>query len=149
MCFACSAGASTEDTQNRMKDFLGRGFGFPLSVDGHGSLRMSSHEMSVKESVRLILGTPVGERMMAPDFGCKIHDLVFHPNDPNTAAMASLYVKTSLRKWEPRIDDIEVRAVADPSDANVMRVEIAFRVRRTNSIENLVYPFFLRRDQDL
>ena len=84
-----------------MKDFLGRGFGFPLSVDGHGSIRMSSHEMSVKESVRLILGTPVGERMMAPDFGCKIHDLVFHPNDPNTAAMAALYVKTSLRKWEP------------------------------------------------
>jgi uncharacterized protein len=135
--------------EGSMKDFLGRGLGFPLSVDGHGSLRMSSHEISVKESVSLVLGTPVGERMMAPDFGCKIHDLVFHPNDPNTAAMASLYVKTALRKWEPRIDDIDVRAVPDPSDSNVMRVEIAFRVRRTNSIENLVYPFFLRRDQDL
>ena len=132
-----------------MKDFLGRGIGFPLDVDGHGSLRMSSHELSVKESVRLIIGTPVGERMMGPDFGCRIHDLLFHPNDSNTGAMASLHVKTALRKWEPRIEDIDVRAVPDANQSNMLRIDISFTVRRTNSLENLVYPFFLRRDQDL
>lgn len=110
---------------------------------------MSSHQMSVKESVHLILGTPVGERMMAPDFGCKIHDLIFHPNDANTGAMATLYVKAALRKWEPRIDDIDVRVVPSRSQSNTLNIEISFKVRRTNSLENLVYPFFLRRDQDL
>jgi phage baseplate assembly protein W len=132
-----------------MKDFLGRGIGFPLGVDAHGSLRMAAHEQSVTESIRMILGTAIGERMMRPEFGCRIHDLVFHPNSPNTCAQASLYVKQALKKWEPRVDHIDVRSFPDVNAPNTIQVHVEYQVRRTNSIRNLVFPFYLRREQDL
>ncbi|MGM0576308.1 MAG: GPW/gp25 family protein [Myxococcota bacterium] len=132
-----------------MKDFLGRGIAFPMGVDAYGALETSSHEESVAESIRLVLGTAVGERVMRPEFGCRIHDLVFHPVNANTCALVSLYTREALVKWEPRIEDIQVRAYPDPTQENAILVNIQYRVRRTNNLRNLVYPFFLRREQDL
>lgn len=132
-----------------MKDFLGRGIGFPLEVDAYGSLRTATHEKSVDEAIRLILGTAPGERMMRPDFGCRIHDLIFHPNSPNTCAMATMAVRDALQKWEPRIEDVDVRTYPDAKRENVLQVVIEYRLRRTNSLENMVYPFYLRREEDL
>ena len=132
-----------------MKDFLGNGIGFQLEVDGYGRLRMSSHDRSVEESIRLILGTAVGERVMRPEFGCRIHDYVFHPSNANTCASVSLAVMNALRKWEPRIEDAHATAYPDPDAPNTIQIRIKYKVRRTNSLKNLVYPFFLRREQDL
>ncbi len=132
-----------------MRDFLGRGIGFPLEVDSFGSLRMAEYEQSVAESVRMILGSAPGERMMRPKFGCRIHDLVFHPADANTCALASNYVTSALIKWEPRIEDIEVDASPDPERENVILLAVRYKVRRTNNLYNMVYPFYLRREQDL
>ena len=132
-----------------MKDFYGRGFGFPFEVDAFGSVRVSGGEQAVLESVHTILGTAVGERVMRPLFGCRIHDLVFHPNSPNTWSEVSMHVKEALKKWEPRIDQISVRAMNDPNSENVIQISIGFRLRRTNAMKNLVYPFYLRREQDL
>ena len=116
-----------------MKDFLGKGIGFPLEVDGYGRLRLSSHERSVEESIRMILGTAVGERVMQPDFGCRIHDFVFHPADPNTSASIMLAVMNALRKWEPRVDDVEV-LLGDNRDL----LEIMGHRKRPNSTASRV-----------
>ena len=62
-----------------MKDFLGRGIAFPMGVDAYGALATSGHEDNISEAIQIILGTAIGERLMRPDFGCRIHDLVFHP----------------------------------------------------------------------
>jgi phage baseplate assembly protein W len=132
-----------------MKDFLGRGIAFPMGVDAYGALRTSVHEESVSEAVRLILGTAKGERMMRPEFGCAIHDLVFHPVNANTCALISLYTREALVKWEPRVEEIQVQAYPDPTQENLILINIQYRVRRTNNMQNLVYPFFLRREQDL
>ncbi len=132
-----------------MKDFLGRGIAFPMGVDAYGALRTSVHEESVSEAVRLILGTAKGERVMRPEFGCAIHDLVFHPVNANTCALISLYTREALVKWEPRVEDIQVQAYPDPTQENLILINIQYRVRRTNNMQNLVYPFFLRREQDL
>lgn len=132
-----------------MKDFYGRGFGFPFEINAFGNLRMVEEEAAVLEAVHTILGTAVGERVMRPKFGCRIHDLVFHPNNPNTWAQVSMYVKEALKKWEPRIDQIVCRSTRDPHQENVIQINIEFRLRRTNSMKNMVYPFFLRREQDL
>lgn len=132
-----------------MKDFLGQGIGFPVSVDAYGALRTSAHEESISESIQIILGTGLGERLMRPDFGCRIHDLVFHPVNPNTCALASLYVREAVIKWEPRIREVEVQAYPDPTQENAIVVNVEYRVRRTNNLHNMVYPFFLRREQDL
>ena len=60
-----------------------------------------------------------------------------------------MHVKEALKKWEPRIDQISVRATNDPNAENVIQISIGFRLRRTNAMKNLVYPFYLRREQDL
>ena len=77
-----------------MKHFLGQGLGFPVGVDAYGALKTSEHEESISESIHIIMGTGIGERVMRPDFGCRIHDLVFHPVSPNTCAMVSAYLPT-------------------------------------------------------
>lgn len=132
-----------------MKNFLGKGFAFPMRVDGRGMVETSSGERSVAEAVRLILGTAVGERIMQPEFGCQIHELVFHPVNANTCSMVSLYVNQALIKWEPRIESISVQSYPDPTSENTILIIVDYKVRSTNNMQNLVYPFYLRREQDL
>ncbi|MFT7578508.1 MAG: phage baseplate assembly protein W [Myxococcota bacterium] len=132
-----------------MKNFLGRGFAFPVRVDGRGGVESSTAERSISQSIRIIMGTAIGERIMRPGFGCRIHDLVFHPVDPNTCSQASLFVQQALIKWEPRVDKVNVNTYPDPNAENALLIVIDYHVRSTNNLLNMVYPFFLRREQDL
>ena len=132
-----------------MKDFLGRGIAFPMGVDAYGALATSGHEDNISEAIQIILGTAIGERIMRPEFGCRIHDLIFHPVNPNTCALASISVREAITKWEPRVEDVQVFVYPDPTAENAILVNIEYRVRRTNNLHNMVYPFFLRREQDL
>jgi phage baseplate assembly protein W len=130
------------------RDFLGRGFRFPVAVNRTGGLASSSQEENIRESIFIILGTAPGERIKRLDFGCDIHDLVFAPNNPTTAALAMHYVDESLRKWEPRIERIEVTAEPSADEPNRLDIRISYVVRATNQPSNLVYPFYLRRADD-
>lgn len=98
---------------------------------------------SVRQSVWIILGTAPGERVMRPDFGCAIHDLVFSVSGATTAGRAVRAVREALVRWEPRLELRDVRAGADPATPGVLLVEIDYRVRTTNNQFNLVYPFYL------
>jgi phage baseplate assembly protein W len=131
------------------KNFLGRGFAFPVRLDARGNMALTEFEENIDECIRIILGTAAGERVMRPEFGCRIHDYVFHPNNASTAAIVAFYAREALVKWEPRIEEIHVTAFADPARDNTLNIDISYRVRRTNNNRNLVYPFFLRREQDL
>jgi hypothetical protein len=131
------------------KSFLGRGIAFPVTVTPQGGLALSELEKNIEQSILIILGTAPGERVMRPDFGCRVHDYVFYPNNATTASLVAYYTREALLKWEPRVEDIVVEAYPDPSRENVMAIEIRYRVIRTNHIKNLVYPFYLRREQDL
>ena len=132
-----------------MKNFLGRGLAFPIAVGARGSVETAAAEQSISQSVKLILGTAIGERLMRPEFGCRIHDLVFHPVDPNTCSQVALYVEQSVVKWEPRVSGVEVDAYPDPTEENKILIAVNYEVRSTNNMHNLVYPFYLRREQDL
>jgi phage baseplate assembly protein W len=131
------------------KSFLGRGFRFPPSVNEKGNVALSEEEDNIREALQIILGTVRGERVMQPDFGCDIHELVFHPNTPSTCALVSHYVTVALRKWEPRITEIQVDARPDFESENQVNVRVGYRVVKTNTLDNLVFPFYLRREQDL
>lgn len=132
-----------------MQNFLGKGLAFPVRPDGRGRIEWAANQRSIADSVRLILGTAPGERVMRPDFGCAIHDLVFHPVSANTCAELKLHVTQALRKWELRIEDLEVDAYPDPNAENTILIAIQYKVIETNNVQNLVYPFYLRREQDL
>jgi len=127
-----------------MDDLLGIGVDFPIELDGGRQLReTSSGDESIRQSIWTILSTAPGERVMRPDFGCGLQDLVFGVNDAGTANAAAAAVREALALWEPRVDVLDVFAVGDPAEPNLLLIEINYQVRSTNSRFNLVYPFYL------
>lgn len=125
-----------------MSDFLGVGWAFPVAVDARGRVALARHERNIEESIRIILLTPPGQRVMRPDFGCQIHDLIFAPNDATTAGLATYYVEEALGMWEPRIQVREVTAQADPLYAARLFISIDYEIKSTYDRRTLVFPFY-------
>lgn len=132
----------------RSQDFLGKGWRFPVVVNRTGGIATSGGPDNIRESIFVILGTAPGERIQRPKFGCEVHDLVFAPNNPTTAAIAEHYCEEALLLWEPRIQNVEVVAKPSKAEANRLDVRISYVVRGTNRPGNLVYPFYLRAPED-
>jgi len=130
-------------TPNSAKAFLGVGWAFPPCTTNDGSTAMVAYECDVKESIRIILGTDWGERVMRPDFGAGLRSFVFGPLNQTTLQQVQTRVQESLVKWEPRIDVEQVSTTIDPTTRSTLLIAITYRVRVTNTLQNLVYPFYL------
>jgi hypothetical protein len=130
------------------KIFLGKGWQFPVALnepgamEERGALASADYEESVRQSIWGILGTAKGERVMRPDFGCGIYDMVFAVNSSTTASEAAEEVRDALLSFEPRIDVLNVE-VSPGGDGEVLYVSIDYQIRATNTVFNLVYPFYL------
>jgi phage baseplate assembly protein W len=129
------------------RSFLGVGWKFPVDLDLRKGVAMSQYEENIEESIMIILGTFLGERVMRPDFGCRIHELIFAPNNPTTHGLLIAYVEEALIKWEPRIQNIKIIPKTDEYDPARIYVEINYQVIATNNVYNLVYPFYLQRSE--
>lgn len=125
------------------EEFLGTGWGYPVGTNHRGDVETSTAEDDVAEAIRIVLGTAKGERVMRPEFGCDIHDHVYAAATPETLNLIESSVREALVRWEPRIDVEAVTAVQSEDDPNEIRIEVEYRVRTTNSLSNLVYPFYL------
>lgn len=125
------------------KDFLGIGWKFPVRVNSKGGLSYSKYEQDIEEAIWIILGTAKGERLMLPDFGCGIHELVFAPINPTTMGDIRHQVIEALSKWEPRIEVLDVRVDQDREERSRLLIRIDYRVLSTNTYANIVYPFHL------
>jgi phage baseplate assembly protein W len=123
--------------------FLGTGWAFPIRPGTQGRLHYESDEGKIRQSIWIILGTASGERVMRPEFGCGIHDLVFEANTPMLHGLLRVKVREALTRWEPRIDVMEVEVEAPPDRSNLLAIRIVYRIRANNAFFNLVYPFFL------
>lgn len=129
-----------------MENFLGTGWQFPVQLDARNQrIAMAEHEESVRQSILIILSTAKGERVMRPDFGCDIHELVFAPNNAATRGLAESYIEEALKLWEPRIDVLDVSGRPGGGYGEVLNINIDYRVRTTDSRFNLVFPFYLDR----
>ena len=129
-----------------MGKFIGVGWGFPVKKDEETNrLSLAVHEDSIKQAIRIIISTAKGERVMRPDFGCGIHELVFAPNDAATRGLAESHVSEALRVWEPRIEVLDISVRAAGAQREAMNINIDYRVRTTDNRFNLVYPFYLQR----
>jgi len=125
------------------KEFLGVGWKFPVRVNAKGGISYSRREQDIEESIWLILGTVKGERLMRPDFGCGIHNLVFAPVNPTTIGDIEHHVMEALSKWESRIKVQEIEVEQDTAEPNKLLIRVDYRVLSTNSYANMVYPFYL------
>jgi len=124
------------------KTFLGRGWAFPVTLDGEGQVQMVAYEADIEQAVKIILGTSRGERVMRPDFGAGLNDFLFEPINTATIALVKQRVTESLITWEPRIDSIRV-AVTPVPEQGLLQIEVSYRIRLTNTFYNVVYPFYL------
>lgn len=125
------------------KKFLGKGWGFPVELDVEGKLDYSSEERKIQKSILIILGTGRGERVMRPDFGSRLHELVFAPINTSTKSLIAHYATEALVAWEPRIEVLRVDVSDEEAAQGTLLVNIEYKVRATNSIFNYVYPFYL------
>lgn len=125
-----------------MSDFLGAGWAFPVGVDARGRVALAHRERDIEQAIRIILLTPPGQRVMRPEFGCKIHDLLFAPNDATTAGLAEYYVREALAMWEPRVDVVAVRAIPDPDQPERMLIDLTYEIKATHDRRALVFPFY-------
>lgn len=126
------------------KAFLGKGWKFPIEVDpATGRIRQAEYEDDIAEAIRIIIWTARGERIMRPDFGCGIERYLFETNDDTTLRLIEAEVAESIRMWEPRVDQVEVRVERDGRDPAKLLIHVQYEVRNTNNLFNQVYPFFL------
>ena len=123
-------------------DLIGSGWRFPPGVDSRGRIALSSDRVEIEEAIEIILGTPIGHRVMRPEFGCRIHELLFAPINTATFTAAVHYVREALAMWEPRIEVDDVVAGQDPHIASCLMIYITYRVRATHDERALVYPFY-------
>jgi phage baseplate assembly protein W len=127
------------------KAFLGRGWKFPVEVDATtGQIALSEYEQDIREAVRLILLTARGERVMRPDFGAGLYEFVFASMSATTVGTLQAEVQEALLTWEPRIEVLAVDVTPDPGELGKLLIDIAYRVRATNTRFNLVFPFYVQ-----
>lgn len=128
--------------------FVGRGLAFPLRPSRTGGLALVGGRTELEEAIATILGTAKGERPMRPAFGCGIHDHVFDPINDTTLGTISYEVQQALRRWEPRIDVVDVRVLVDHAVDGLLYLDIVYRVKTTNDERNLVFPFYTIPDSE-
>lgn len=125
------------------KDIVGRGWIFPPRIGPQGGLALTSEITELDQAVQIILQTSPGQRVMRPTFGCRLQELVFAPNNAQTAAQARRYVEEALAMWEPRIRVITIEVRPHPDEAHVLLIEIQYEVKATHDRRSLVHPFYL------
>lgn len=123
--------------------FLGVGWAFPPRLDAGGQIAEAAHDEDVRQAVKIILSTNPGERVMRPEFGAGLERFVFEPVNPATVTQVETVVREALVAWEPRIDVVEVRVTPEGTPPVVLLIDLQYRVRATNALQNLVYPFYL------
>jgi phage baseplate assembly protein W len=130
--------------------FLGRGWSFPPSFDrSRPGVEMLEQEADVASSLEILLSTAMGERVMLPQYGCNMEELVFENLDTRMKTLMVDKVETAILYHEPRID-LEKVGLEDSGELEgVVLIEVVYRVKSTNSRFNFVYPFYKTEGTDI
>jgi phage baseplate assembly protein W len=131
-----------------MAEILGSGIAFPLQVDRRGGIALAHDETDVDQAIHLILSTAPGERPMRPEFGCGVHEFVFDTVDATTVARMEDEIRAALDRWEPRVEVVDVDFDLGAVDRGELVITITYRLRATNHVRNLVYPFYVIPAED-
>lgn len=121
----------------------GRGWAFPVKISSAGRLQYVEKTDVIERSIRIILDTEPGERVMLPDFGCGLRRFLARPNTSATRALIQDEVIRTLARWEQRIDSVTVEVNPHPQEASRVDIVIAFVHTRDRRPGNFVYPFYL------
>lgn len=136
---------------NKKNDsFLGRGWAFPPAFNyDRGTTDLVEEENDIEQSIRIILGTIPGERVMRPAFGCSLRNFVFESNDPTHKTMLKDAVYDALLYHEPRIKVEEINIEDDTQEFGRFNIHVLYTVIITNTRNNMVFPFYINEGTNL
>jgi hypothetical protein len=134
--------------QNRDREFLGQGWAFPLQFNPRGQIALASGERDIEQSIRIILETVPGERVMRPEFGCRAKELLFAPRNSATEGLLIYYVEQALGRWEPRVEVQSVTVVNDAARDGAWLVGISYLIKATHDERSLVHPFYILNEEE-
>ncbi|MCR4745451.1 MAG: GPW/gp25 family protein [Lachnospiraceae bacterium] len=130
------------------KDFLGKGWKFPIQIDKRtGKIAVSTLEENIEESIRIILSTYRGERVMRNEFGTNIPDYIFAPVNYTEKETIAYELNQQLLIDEPRIRDIEIECSDSGIDGR-LDISVSYTIRSTNNRYNKVYPFYKESQEE-
>lgn len=125
-------------------DFLGRGWSFPPTFDrSRKEVYMLEAEDDIRSSLEILLTTELGERVMQPAFGWKRDRWLFESLTTTAATAIQKEIEIALLFFEPRIDLLSVRLVTNQDQNGRVEIHLDYKVRSTNTRNNLVFPFYL------
>jgi uncharacterized protein len=141
--------ADKNQFMNEEKSFLGRGWAFPPEFD-HQSLnvRMISNETDIENSLHLLLSTPIGERLLQPEYGCNLDILLFEPLSTGLKTQVKDKVFTAIYYYEPRVEPLDVTLIASETEG-LINIYVEYAIRITNTRHNIVYPFYLNEGTNI
>lgn len=132
------------------KSFIGRGWGFPPEFNrGTKAVKMLEDEADIKSSLELLLSTRLGERIMVPNYGCNLDELLFKPLNITLKTFVVDLIKTAILYHEPRIEVSKIRIDPTKELEGVLLINIDYTIRTTNSRKNMVYPFYKEEGNEL
>lgn len=127
-----------------MTNITGKRWAFPVNLGERDRVALTEGENNIRQAIYVILNTVPGERVMRPQFGCRIHELLFAPANDQTAAVAERFVTEAINRWEPRITLNEVHVTASPGDIGMLYIELKYTTKQSHDRRSLVYPFYLK-----
>lgn len=130
--------------------FLGRGWSFPptFSLVPLG-VAMLEQEADIASSLEVLLTTIPGERMLLPEFGCNLEELIFENLDTTTRTLLEDKIESAILYYEPRIELEKVSLDGSRDLEGVVLIDVTYRVRTTNSRFNFVFPFYKQEGTDI
>ena len=132
------------------KEFLGRGWSFPPRFDRiHAQVQMYEHETDIKSSLEILLTTAMGERIMLPQYGCNMDELVFESLDTRIKTLMKDKIENAILYHEPRIELEKIELFDDNELEGIIMIEVNYKVKSTNSRFNFVFPFYKLQGTDI
>jgi hypothetical protein len=124
--------------------FLGQGWGFPVTFSKRNgnTVRMVNDIDDIRESLTILFTTRPGERLMRPDYGGSLEELMFEPSNVGLHTYVKELIKTAVLYYEPRIDLERITIDTQEVNAGQLLVELELVVRATNSRFNFVFPYY-------
>ncbi len=134
----------------KSKEFLGTGWSFPPSFEKpEGKVKLTSGREDIERSLKILLGTKLGERVMRPRYGCNLDDMVFESFNLSLKTYMKDLIESAVLYHEPRIEPLNVNIDESFIYEGRLMIEIEYNIRATNSRYNMVFPFYLEEGTEI
>jgi hypothetical protein len=124
--------------------FLGTGWSFPPAFRrGGADVEMAAGSEDIHQSLQILLSTRLGERVLQPEFGCDLTDILFEEIDQGLVNTLTSLITDAILVFEPRISLDNLDVSESSNEPGLLLIQIEYTVSSTNSRFNMVYPFYL------